>query len=129
MHRINASIRFNVNECRLHIYMYYIDVYNLFCKCSLCIRRLEIDCIYMYRIDARVRFNVNESRLHIYMYYIDVFNPFCECSPYIRRHKIDCIYMYRINTCVRIRIKSFLESSGCRIRPLETSGYPPRLTQ
>jgi len=46
-------------------------------------------------------------------------------------YKCACVYVCIgfLYTAQKARTKSFLESSGCQTRPLQTSGYQPQLTQ
>ena len=52
-----------------------------------------------------------------------------ECCTYVFDMYECCTYVFGIYECCTYRTKSFLESSGCRTRPLKTRGYQPRLTQ
>jgi len=70
----------------------------------------------------------------MYQYYEWIFSDLHEtanhplhCAPWLAVLYMDwnAVYLWE---CVYSRTKCFLESSGCRTRPLETSAYRPRLS-
>jgi len=115
----------------MYIYI-YIYMYVYICYIHTYIYIYIYICIYIY---THIHIYIHTWYLHIYMYTcIEVWMSRVDIICHIW-----CVFKYMTWTfrrdsiiewskCLLNRSNIFLESSGCRTHPLETSGYRPRLT-
>jgi len=114
----SVSVSVSITESILYLCLY---VFCIFLRI-----RESVRCTYIYRLMqvSTIPWKVSWIRITIHV-------RICTCTfmhVYTCTHI--CVYAYKghKNIHTHLRTKSFLESSGCRTLPQETSAYRPRLT-